>query len=208
MIAATWDQQGFVVYSSALKSVAVKLSKIASDLILLTSGPRAGLAEINLPALQPGSSIMPGKVNPVIPELVNLVAFRVMGNDYSVTLAAHSGQLQLNAYEPLEGLATMESQHLLHTTSKALRTKCIDGITVNEKVLERYMETTVGIVTALNPVLGYDKATELADEAYKSGKGILEIVRERRILTEAQIAELLDPVKLTNLDKSLYRRKH
>jgi aspartate ammonia-lyase len=205
MIAATWDQQGFVVYSSALKSVAVKLSKIASDLILLTSGPRAGLAEINLPALQPGSSIMPGKVNPVIPELVNIVAFRVMGNDYSVALAAHSGQLQLNAYEPLEGVAIMESQHLLYNTSIALRTLCVDGITVNEKVLAHYMETTVGIVTALNPVLGYDKATELANEAYKSGKGILEIIRERKILTEAQIAELLDPVKLTQLDKNQYR---
>ena len=120
MLAATWDQQGFVVYSGALKSVAIKLSKIASDLILLASGPRAGLGEINLPALQPGSSIMPGKVNPVIPELVNLVAFRVMGNDYAVTLAAHSGQLQLNAYEPLEGVAMMESQHLLYNTSKAL----------------------------------------------------------------------------------------
>jgi aspartate ammonia-lyase len=207
MLAATWDQQGFVIYSSALKSVAVKLSKIASDLILLTSGPRAGLAEINLPALQPGSSIMPGKVNPVIPELVNLVAFRVMGNDYTVTLAAHSGQLQLNAYEPVEGLAVMESQHLLYNTSTAFRTLCVDGITVNEKVLSRYMETTVGIVTALNPVLGYDKATELAAEAYKSGKGILEIVREKQLLTEAQIAELLDPVKLTNLDKSLYRKR-
>jgi len=205
MVAATWDQQGFVVYSSALKSVAVKLSKIANDLILLTSGPRAGLAEINLPALQPGSSIMPGKVNPVIPELVNIVAFRVMGNDYAVTLAAHSGQLQLNAYEPLEGIAIMESQHLLHNTSMTLRTLCVDGITVNEKVLERYMETTVGIVTALNPVLGYDKATELANEAYKSGKGILEIIRERKILTEAQIADLLDPVKLTQLDKNQYR---
>jgi aspartate ammonia-lyase len=207
MIAATWDQQGFVVYSGALKSVAVKLSKIAGDLILLTSGPRAGLAEINLPALQPGSSIMPGKVNPVIPELVNIIAFRVMGNDYAVTLAAHHGQLQLNAYEPLEGLAVMESQHLLYNASKALRTKCVDGITVNEKVLARYMETTVGIVTALNPVLGYDKATELANEAYKSGKGIIEILRERKILTEAQIADLLDPVKLTQLDKSIYRRK-
>ena len=207
MLAATWDQQGFVVYSSALKSVAIKLSKIASDLILLTSGPRAGLAEINLPALQPGSSIMPGKVNPVIPELVNLVAFRVMGNDYTVTLAAHSGQLQLNAYEPIEGLAMMESQHLLYTTSKAFRTKCVDGITLNEKVLTHYMETTVGIVTALNPVLGYDKSTELAAEAYKSGKGILEIIREKKLLTEAQIAELLDPAKLTGLDKSKYRPK-
>jgi aspartate ammonia-lyase len=207
MLAATWDQQGFVIYSSALKSTAIKLSKIASDLILLASGPRAGLAEINLPAMQPGSSIMPGKVNPVIPELVNLVAFRVMGNDYTVTLAAHSGQLQLNAYEPVEGLAMMESQHLLFTTSGTFRTKCIDGITVNEKVLAHYMETTVGIVTALNPVLGYDKATELAGEAYKSGKGILEIVRERKLLTEQQIADILDPVKLTQLDRTVYPKK-
>jgi aspartate ammonia-lyase len=207
MLAATWDQQGFVVYSSALKSLAIKLSKIASDLILLASGPRAGLFEINLPALQPGSSIMPGKVNPVMPELMNIVAFRVMGNDYSVTLAAHSGQLQLNAYEPLAGLAVLESQGLLFSTSSAFRTKCVDGITVNEKMLEHYLQTTVGIVTALNPVLGYEKATELAGEAYKSGKGILEIIREKRILSEQQIKELLDPAKLSGLDKSKYVRK-
>jgi aspartate ammonia-lyase len=207
MVAATWEQQGFVVYSSALKSTAVKLSKIASDLILLASGPRAGLGEINLPAIQPGSSIMPGKVNPVIPELVNLVAFRVMGNDYTVTLAAHSGQLQLNAYEPIEGLAMMESQHLLYTTSKTFRTKCVEGITVNKETLEHYMETTVGIVTALNPVLGYEKATELAAEAYKTNKGILEVVREKKLLTEQQINDLLDPVKLTNLNEAQYRQK-
>jgi aspartate ammonia-lyase len=207
MLAATWDQQGFVVYSAALKSVAIKLSKISSDLILLTSGPRAGLSEINLPALQPGSSIMPGKVNPVAPEVMNLVAFRVMGNDYVTTLAAHSGQLQLNAYEPIEGLAILESQDLLHKTSMLFRTKCIDGITVNEKTLAHYMETTVGIVTALNPVLGYDKATELANEAYKSGKGVLEIIREKKLLTEQQIQELLDPVKLTGLDKAKYGAK-
>ena len=207
MLSATWDQQGFVVYSSALKSLAIKLSKISNDLILLTSGPRAGLAEINLPPLQPGSSIMPGKVNPVVPEVMNIVAFRVMGNDYSVTLAAHSGQLQLNAYEPLAGLAVMESQSLLYNTSTLFRLKCIDGITVNERVLDRYMETTVGIVTALNPVLGYEKATELANEAYKSGKGILEIIREKKILSEAQIKELLDPVKLSGLDKSKYPKQ-
>jgi aspartate ammonia-lyase len=207
MLAATWDQQGFVVYSSALKSLAIKLSKISGDLILLASGPRAGLAEINLPALQPGSSIMPGKVNPVVPEVMNIVAFRVMGNDYSVTLAAHSGQLQLNAYEPLEGLAVLESQALLYNMSGLLRTKCIDGITTNERVLSRYMETTVGIVTALNPVVGYEKATELADEAYKSGKGILEIIREKKVLSEAQIKDLLDPVKLTGLDKTKYPTK-
>ena len=205
MIAATWDQQGFVIYSSALKSLAIKLSKISSDLILLTSGPRAGLNEIDLPAIQPGSSIMPGKVNPVVPEVMNLVTFRVMGNDFVVTLAAHSGQLQLNAYEPVEGVAMMESQTLLFNTSKLMRTKCVDGIVVDEKQLEHYMETTVGIVTALNPVLGYEKATELAQEAYSSGKGVLEIIREQHLLTEQQIKELLDPAKLTNLDPSKYK---
>jgi len=206
MIAATWDQQGFVVYSAALKSLAIKLSKISGDLILLASGPRAGLNEIDLPALQPGSSIMPGKVNPVVPEVVNLVAFRVMGNDFVTTIAAHSGQLQLNAYEPVEGLAIMESQDLIHNVSVLFRTKCVDGITVDEKVLAHYMETTVGIVTALNPVVGYEKATELANEAYKSGKGILEIIREKHVLNEQQIKDLLDPVKLTNLDVSKYQK--
>ena len=207
MLEATWDQQGFVEYSSALKSLAVKLSKISSDLILLASGPRAGLFEVNLPPLQPGSSIMPGKVNPVMPELMNIVAFRVMGNDYSVSIAAHHGQLQLNAYEPLAGLAVIESQGLLYNTSIAFREKCVDGITLNEKTLERYLETTVGIVTALNPVLGYEKSTELAAEAYKTGKGILEVIREKKLLTEPQIKELLDPVKLTGLDKSKYPTK-
>jgi aspartate ammonia-lyase len=113
--------------------------------------------------------------------------------------------LQLNAFEPLNGLAIMESQHLLYNVSKLFRTKCVDGITVNEKVLEHYMETTVGIVTALNPVIGYEKATELAQKAYKSGKGILEVIREDKVLTEQQITELLDPVKLTNLDASKYK---
>jgi aspartate ammonia-lyase len=150
---------------------------------------------------------MPGKVNPVVPEVMNIVAYRVMGNDYAVTLAAHSGQLQLNAYEPLAGLAVIESQALLYNTSILFRTKCVDGITLNEKTLERYIETTVGIVTALNPIVGYERATELAAEAYKSGKGILEIIREKKILTEAQIKELLDPVKLTGLDTSKYPRQ-
>jgi len=206
MFAATWDQQGFVAYSGALKSVAIKFSKIAGDLILLTSGPRAGLAEINLPALQPGSSIMPGKVNPVIPELINLIAFRVIGNDTAISLASHSGQLQLNAYEPLEGLAMMESQNLLINGSSTFSNKCVKGITVNEKVLAHYIETTVGIVTALNPVLGYEKSTELANEAYRSGKGLLEIIREKKILDETQIKAMLDPAALTNLKKESYKQ--
>jgi len=205
MFAATWDQESFVVYSSALKSTAIALSKISSDLILLASGPRAGLNEIDLPAVQPGSSIMPGKVNPVMPELMNVIAFRVLGNDAGVGYAAHSGQLQLNAYEPLAGISVMESQQLLLNGSRALRTKCVDGIVADEKVLAHYMQTTVGIVTALNPVLGYDKATEVANEAYKTGKGAIEVVREKKLLTEDQIKQLLDPAKLTNLDKSKYQ---
>jgi aspartate ammonia-lyase len=197
LIAATSDISGFVVYSGALNSLAVKLSKIASDLILLASGPRTALFEINLPPLQPGSSIMPGKVNPVMPELVNLVAFKVMGNDVAVTIAAKTGQLQLNAYEPLALSAILESQKLLTNTMKTFRTKCVDGITANEKVTQKYIEQSVGIVTALNPVLGYDKSTELAKEALETGKGILELVREKKLLTEAQIKEILDPKKMT-----------
>ena len=206
MFAATWDQQGFVAYSGALKSVAIKLSKISGDLILLASGPRAGLEELDLPAIQPGSSIMPGKVNPVVPELINLISFRVMGNDMTVTLAAHSGQLQLNAYEPIEALAVLESQELLMRGSATLRLKCVRGVTVDEKQLAQDIENTVGIVTALVPVLGYDRATELADDAYKSGKGLIAVVRQKRALTEAQIKELLDPAKLTNLQKEKYRK--
>ncbi|WP_236025641.1 aspartate ammonia-lyase [Algoriphagus oliviformis] len=197
LIAATSSQQGFVMYSSALKSVAVTLSKISGDLIFLASGPRTGIFEINLPALQPGSSIMPGKVNPVMPELMNLVTFKVMGNDLTVTLAAHSGLLQLNAYEPVEAVAIMESQGLLFKTLPLFRTQCIDGITANEDVTTRYIERSVGIVTALNPVLGYDKTTELAKEALESGKGIIELIREKKLLTEEQIKKLLDPEALT-----------
>jgi aspartate ammonia-lyase len=204
MIAATASLQGFVVYSAALRGLAVTLSKIASDLILLASGPRAGLGELNLPALQPGSSIMPGKVNPVMPEVLNVVAFRVIGNDLAVTLAAREGQLQLNAYEPLVGIAILESQDLLEHVMAAFRTQCVDGITVNEATLARDLEQTVGIVTALNPVIGYERASELAAEAYRSGKGILEIVREKQILTDAQIRTLLDPAKLTGLDRGAY----
>jgi aspartate ammonia-lyase len=205
LIGATWDQHAFVAESGAMRSLAVKLSKIASDMILLSSGPRAGLNEINLPPVQPGSSIMPGKVNPVMPELVNLVAFRVIGNDLSVTLAARNGQLQLNAYEPLVAITVLESQRLLANTMATFRTRCVEGITVNEDTLEGYIERTVGIVTALNPVIGYERATELAKEAYSTNKGILEIVREKNILTEEQIEEVLSPAALTGLNKKQYK---
>jgi aspartate ammonia-lyase len=197
LIAATSSQQGFVIYSSALKSLAITVSKISSDLIFLTSGPRTGIFEINLPALQPGSSIMPGKVNPVMPELMNLVCFKAIGNDLTVTLAAHSGLLQLNAYEPVEAIAIMESQALFYKSFPLFRTQCIDGITANEDVLKRNIERSVGIVTALNPVLGYEKTTELAKEALETNKGILELIREKKLLTEDQIKKLLDPAAMT-----------
>ncbi len=201
LIAATSSQQGFVVYSSALKSLAITLSKISSDLIFLASGPRTGIFEINLPALQPGSSIMPGKVNPVMPELMNLICFKVIGNDLTVTLAAHSGLLQLNAYEPVEAIAIMESQGLFYKSFPLFRKQCIDGITANEDVLKHYIEYSVGTVTALNPVLGYEKTTELAKEALESGKGIIELIREKKLLTDKQIEELMDPAAMTGQKK-------
>jgi aspartate ammonia-lyase len=197
LIAATSSQQGFVIYSSALKSYAIALSKISSDLIFLASGPRTGIFEINLPALQPGSSIMPGKVNPVMPELMNEICFKVIGNDLTVTMAAHSGLLQLNAYEPVEAIAIMESQGLLFKSLPLFRKQCIDGIKANVDVLKHYIDRSVGIVTALNPILGYDKTTELAKEALQSGKGILELIREQHLLTEDQIKKLLDPATMT-----------
>jgi aspartate ammonia-lyase len=197
LIEATQDTQAFVLYSSALKSLAIKLAKVGNDLRLLSSGPRCGLHEINLPATQPGSSIMPGKVNPVIPEVTNMVAYRVIGNDLVVTISAESGQLQLNAFEPVMAACIFESQKLLVNAANTLRKFCVEGITANKDVLKHYMESSIGTVTALNPVIGYDKATELAAEALQSGEGILEIVREKHILTDAQIDEILSPAALT-----------
>ena len=140
---------------------------------------------------------MPGKVNPVMPELMNQICYKVIGNDFTVSIASRDGLLQLNAYEPVVAVAIMESQGLLFKTLPLFRKQCIEGITVNDKVLQHYMERSVGIVTALNPILGYDKTTELAKEALDSGKGILELIREKKLLTEQQIKDLLDPVKLT-----------
>src|SRR6187399_3760897 len=197
LIAATSSMQAFVMYSSGLKNIAVTLSKISSDLIFLCSGPRNGIFEINLPALQPGSSIMPGKVNPVMPELMNQICFKAIGNDVTVTMASQDGLLQLNAYEPVVAVALFESQGLFFKAVPLFAKNCIDGITANEAVLKRYLETTIGIVTALNPVLGYEKTTELAKEALQSGKGILELIREKKLLTEDQIKKLMDPAALT-----------
>jgi aspartate ammonia-lyase len=197
LVEATQDTQAFVLYSSALKSLAIKLAKVGNDLRLLSSGPRCGLHEINLPAMQPGSSIMPGKVNPVIPEVTNMVAYRVMGNDVVVMLSAEGGQLQLNAFEPVIAACLFEAQTLFVNAANTLRKYCVEGITANEDVCKHYLDSSIGTVTALNPVIGYDKATELAAEALKSGEGILELVREKHILTDEQIDEILSPDALT-----------
>ena len=197
LIGATSSMQGFVMFSSAYKNLAVTLSKISSDLIFLASGPRTGIFEINLPALQPGSSIMPGKVNPVMPELMNQICYKAIGNDVTVAVASRDGLLQLNAYEPVVAISIMESQALFYKTMPLFRKNCIEGITANEDVLKRYIERSVGIVTALNPVLGYEKTTELAKEALKTNKGIIELIREKKLLTEEQIKKLLDPATMT-----------
>ncbi|HTP32970.1 MAG TPA: aspartate ammonia-lyase [Candidatus Acidoferrales bacterium] len=197
LVEATQDTQAFVLYSSVLKSLSIKASKICNDLRLLSSGPRAGLHEINLPPMQPGSSIMPGKVNPVIPEVVNQVCYRVIGSDFTVTLAAEAGQLQLNVMEPVIAACLLESQALLYNAARTLRDRCIDGITANEDVCRLLLERSIGTVTALNPVIGYEKATELAAEALRTGKGIVELVREKKILSEEQLTRTLDPASMT-----------
>ncbi len=197
LVEATQDTQPFVLYSSAQKSLAIKLSKICNDLRLLSSGPRAGLNEINLPPMQPGSTIMPGKVNPVIPEVVNQVCFRAIGNDLAVTLAAEAGQLELNVMEPVIADCILESQTMFMNAARTLRAHCVDGITANEDVCREYIERSIGVVTALNPVLGYDATTRLAREALETGRGIVELVREKGLLTEDEIAAVLDPARMT-----------
>jgi aspartate ammonia-lyase len=197
LIEATQDTQAFVMYASVLKSLAIKLAKIGNDLRLLSSGPRCGLHEINLPATQPGSSIMPGKVNPVIPEVTNMVAYRVIGNDLVVTLAAEAGQLQLNAFEPVIAAVIFESQTILINAADTLRKHCVEGITANADVLKHYLDYSIGTVTALNPVIGYDRATELAAEALEKDQGIVPLIREKQILTDEQIDDILNPAALT-----------
>ena len=197
LVEATQDTQPFVLFSSVLKSLAIKLSKICNDLRLLSSGPRAGLNEINLPPMQPGSSIMPGKVNPVIPEVVNQVCFKVIANDLAVTLAAEAGQLQLNVMEPIIAYCILESQTMFMNAADTLRQHCVEGITANNDVCRRYVEHSIGVVTALNPFLGYDVATQLAAEALKTGKGIVQLVREKKLLSEEQINTVLDPRVMT-----------
>jgi aspartate ammonia-lyase len=197
LVEATADTGAFVQLSGVLKRCAVKLSKICNDLRLLSSGPRAGFGEINLPPMQPGSSIMPGKVNPVIPEVVNQVCFDVIGGDVTVTLAAEAGQLQLNVFEPVIAYRLLRSIDTLCRGCVVLRQRCIEGITPNPARMRQFVEQSIGIVTALVPAIGYESATVIAKEALESGRGVYELVLERGILSREALDRLLNPDAMT-----------
>ena len=186
-----------VGYSAALKRLAVKLSKISNDLRLLSSGPFAGLGDISLPARQPGSSIMPGKVNPVIPEVITQIAMKVIGNDVCVTMAGEAAQLELNAMEPIMVQCCFESSDLLMRAMDTLRELCIDGIKANAEHTRKQVYESLSIVTALNPYIGYDNSTLLTQEAQASGRSIVDLVLEKGILSKEQLDEILDPDNLT-----------
>ena len=200
MVEATQDAGVFVMVSGVLKRVAVKLSKTSNDLRLLSSGPRAGFGEINLPPRQAGSSIMPGKVNPVIPEVVNQIAFAVIGNDVTVTMAAEAGQLQLNAFEPIMCRALMMSITQLRAGCMTLADRCVSGITANADRLRESVEHSIGLVTALSPTIGYEKATYVAKRALESGQSVREVVLGEEIMTQADFEGILGDVeKLTGI---------
>jgi aspartate ammonia-lyase len=196
LVEATSDTGAFVQLSGVLKRCAVKLSKICNDLRLLSSGPRAGLGEINLPAMQPGSSLMPGKVNPVIPEVVNQVCFDIIGGDVTVTMAAEAGQFQLNAFEPIIAFRLLRGIDSLRNACGVLRARCVVGITANAERLHRFVEESIGIVTALVPELGYATATDVAKEALGTGKGVYEIVLARGLLSRERLDALLNPAEM------------
>jgi aspartate ammonia-lyase len=197
LVEATADTGAFVQLSGVLKRCAVKLSKICSDLRLLASGPRAGFNEIDLPAMQPGSSIMPGKVNPVIPEVVNQVCFDIIGGDLTVTMAAEAGQLQLNVFEPVIAFRLLAGISSLTNACVVLRERCVDGITANPERMRWFVEHSVGIVTALVPIIGYERSTEIAREALETGRGVYELVMERKLLTREELDRLLNPEAMT-----------
>lgn len=193
LVEATQDTGAFVMYSSAVKRLAVKLSKICNDLRLLSSGPRTGINEINLPPMQPGSSIMPGKVNPVIPEVVNQVAFKVIGNDLTVTMAAEAGQLELNVFEPVIVHSIFESIEMLKNGMYTLKYRCIDGITANEERCRSLVHHSIGLVTALVPFLGYEICGQLAKEAQEGNRSVYELILEKGLLTKEELDQMLDP---------------
>ena len=197
LVEATPDTGAYVSYSAALKRLAVKLSKTCNDLRLMASGPRCGLHEINLPPMAPGSSIMPGKVNPVIPEVTNQVCFKVIGNDTTVAFAAEAGQLQLNVMEPIIVESILESQTWLINAMNTLRTKCIEGITVNAGHCYEMVKNSIGIVTALNPYIGYKASTKVAKQALETGRSVYDLVLEHGLMSKEKLDEALDPKAMT-----------
>ena len=201
LVEATQDTGAFVMYSSAVKRLAVKLSKMSNDLRLLSSGPRAGINEINLPRMQPGSSIMPGKVNPVIPEVVNQIAFKVIGNDLTVTLAAEAGQLQLNVMEPVIVQSIFESIEMLKNGITSLTRKCLNGITANEEICRNLVLNSIGIVTALNPILGYEVSTQLAKEAMEQNESVYQLVLDKKLLSAEELETILSPENMVTPHK-------
>ncbi|MDE1174014.1 MAG: aspartate ammonia-lyase [Parvibaculaceae bacterium] len=198
LVEATSDMGAFVLFSGVLRRVAVKTSKICNDLRLLSSGPRAGLNEINLPPMQPGSSIMPGKVNPVIPEVVNQVAYQVIGNDLTITMASEAGQLQLNVMEPVIALNMLQSMRMLTQAMTVLSTRCIRGITANRQHCRELVENSIGVITALNPYIGYENATRIARIALQSGRSVTELVLEEGLLTLDELADILKPENMVH----------
>ena len=197
LIDATQNLDSFVAVSGAVKACAVTLSKIANDLRLMSSGPRAGFGEINLPAKQNGSSIMPGKVNPVIPEVVNQVAFNAIGNDMTITMAAEAGQLELNAFEPIIFYCLFQSIDTIAYAVNTFVDNCVIGITANETRCRYFVENSVGIITAICPYVGYQKAAEIAKEAIKTGESVRKLIIETGLLTKKQMDEIMDPVQMT-----------
>ena len=198
MVEATPDTGAYVSYSSALKRLAVKVSKMCNDFRLLSSGPRCGLNEINLPPKAPGSSIMPGKVNPVIPEVTNQVCFKVIGNDTTISFAAEAGQLQLNVMEPVITEALIESLTWMTNAIDTLTEECITGITVNVDRCMNMVLNSIGIVTALNPYIGYKNSTKVAKEALETNRSVYDIVIEKGLMTKEKLDEALDPKQMLN----------
>lgn len=203
LVGATSDTSCMVGYSGAMRRIAVKMNKICNDLRLLASGPRCGFGEINLPAMQPGSSIMPGKVNPVIPEVMNQISYKVIGNDLCVTMSGEAAQMELNAMEPVMAQCCFESADLFMNGFDTLRTLCIDSITANEDRCRQEVHDSIGVVTALNPVIGYKNSTKIAKEAQQTGKGVYELVLEHDILSKEDLDTILKPenmIKPVKLD--------
>jgi aspartate ammonia-lyase len=207
LVEATSDMGAFVTFSGVLKRVAVKISKVCNDLRLLSSGPRTGINEINLPPMQPGSSIMPGKVNPVIPEVVNQVAFQVIGSDLTVTMASEAGQLQLNVMEPVIAFNVMLSVDMMTHAMNVLANRCIKDITANKERCHALVDQSIGVITAVNPFIGYENSTRIAKQALDTGRGVVELILEEGLLSQAEVNDILKPENMIRPRRILKQRE-